>query len=467
MQAISSLRSGEGGVRTVYRMDFIDFYCSGATFAKHGNPYVTDDYDRCGGKLASVRPKLSAHLPPAPVPSYDVAFFALFAKLPFVTSASVWLVLSFIAFLATIPIVARVSGLPPLLVFAALALQLRSALQWGQLPPIVMCALAVGAFAIVRRRWTTAAIALTCSMIEPHIGFAACLASVVWIPKIRIPLVIGLGTLSIVGLVALGLDNNLLYVQKILPLQILAEEPAQNQMSLTWLLYWFGASAGLATRLGSLSYLVMLVLGVVFARSSARALRTDAAIPLVPTGLVVLGGPFIHLVQIEVAVICALLFAGRAERYRGLAWCAVIGFSVIWSSEPWLSHPWSLSRLESLVIAAAIAAYAFGRGVPARMLAVGAVAALAYIVVTTALLHVSQTPIRIAQSSSAYSAELGTNDRYTTGIWGVDIRQRDNTRISSYVTLFSKAPPWISLIALLVAIAATTRGQSMKGRVSP
>ena len=468
-QVLDSLHSTQGGIHTIYDMDFIDFYCAGATHVDRENPYLTADYDRCADKIGPTRAKLDRHLAPAPIPSYDIAFFSLLAKLPFVVAGLVWVAISFVAFLVTIPIVARLSGLPPLLVFGALAIEMRTALQWGQFSPVLMCALALGALAISERRWNLAAVALACTMIEPHLGLAACLASLIWIPKLRIPLGIALVALAAIGLVTLGLADNVLYFRKILPLQAIAEAPAENQLSLTWLLYWFGAPERLATRVGSISYAIMLVVGIVLARSSARALKTDAAIPLVPTVAAVFGGPFIHVVQVEVAVVAALLVAGRSTRYRALAWCAVIGLSVTWASELWMEHAWTAGRIESLVIAAAIGAYAFGRGTPVRLATAAAASGFAYVVLSTALAHVPRGPVRVAESAPAYAAQLGADARFTTGTWGISIRERDNARSSSYQTLLGKTPLWLSLLALLVTIAAAKPAASRvrEGAVAP
>lgn len=87
-----------------------------------------------------------------------------------------------------------------------------------------------------------------------------------------------------------------------MPLHIRAEVPMVNQYSLTWLLAAVGVPVEVAVKAGSLSYLIMIAVGLWLAPRVARAVESDAAIVLVPVACAMLGGPFIHDNQVALAL---------------------------------------------------------------------------------------------------------------------------------------------------------------------
>jgi len=464
LQVVHSWRArDDAGRYASMSRDFADFYCAGATRNAGQNPYLSKPFDTCGTKSSRYRPVyVDAHRAPAPIPGYDVALFRALAMLPFSAAASVWLVISIGALLTVVVVGARLSGLPPAIVFASLALPcFRITLEWGQLVPVAMGSLALAAYCVQTRRYTLAGIAVAATLIEPHLGLPACLAMFVWLPRTRIAVAGAGALLALVSLGTLGVSANFEYFREIVPLQIAAEAPASNQMSLTWILYWMGVSQTLAIKLGVFSYYVAVAAGVWLAGRCARAAKAPELIVLVPPAIAVIGGPFIHSVQTGVAILPALYFAGRVPRYAGYAWAAIVSFGLEWYSLNYFTSPWSLVRLESIAILIVVAAYALrSRPLAARAAATSAAVVL-YIVLSTALLHVPMLGVRMADPPAQYEASIGDRIRYSVGEWGVSVRQRPATNVSSTRTFFVKLPFWLGLGFLTVAIVRTSRRRDL------
>lgn len=465
-------RDKAGRYATVSR-DFADFYCAGATRNAGQSPYLLRPFDACGTKGPRYQPvSVEAHRAPAPIPGYDVALFRVFAMLPFATAAVAWLLISIIALLTVVALIARLSHLPPIIVFVALALPcFRITLEWGQLMPVAMASLALAAFCVQTRRFTFAGIAVTSALIEPHLGLPACLAMFIFLPRARLATATACAMLALVSVVTLGIAANIEYVRMVVPLQIAAEAPSSNQMSLTWILYWIGVSQSLAIKLGILSYYVTVAAGLWLAQRCARAFDAPELIVLVPPAIAVIGGPFIHSVQTTVAILPALYFAGRIPRYAGYAWTAILSFALDWYSLNYFTAPWSLVRIESITVMIVLIAYAL-RFQPARSRVVWTAAGvLTYVTLSTALLRVPDMGVRKADLPAEYAASLGDRARYSVAEWGVSVRERPATNVSSTRTFFAKLPFWFGLTFETAAIVGVARRRGtlrprMKANVS-
>lgn len=166
--------------RSVFAVhDFEAFYCAGATRDAGGDLYLASDYLACGGRRpghAPVREKLDS---PAPIPAYDVALFAIVARLPYTFAAYLWLALSTVAIFGGAIFFARAADLPPPLVAGTFAIIAETALYYGQLTPIALGALCLAAFAAQRGRMWLAGAAVVAATIEPHVGIPALLAAAI------------------------------------------------------------------------------------------------------------------------------------------------------------------------------------------------------------------------------------------------------------------------------------------------
>src|SRR5271154_1873477 len=168
--------------------DFKAFYCAGATTNAGQNPYLVAPFQRCGSPEQAPPPSFArTGVWPAPLPGYDVAFFRLFALLPYHLAALFWLTLSIAALSLAALTIAHLSRVAPLAVFAAFAMPLYYRnLEWGQLPPIVVAALAIAAYALRRKAYRLAGMACLAAMLEPHLGAPVCLAVFLWAPRTRV-----------------------------------------------------------------------------------------------------------------------------------------------------------------------------------------------------------------------------------------------------------------------------------------
>jgi hypothetical protein len=420
--------------------DFGVFYCAGATHDAGGKPYLWADLDRCGnGAQKPVDDDMltGSHRWPAPLPGYEVALFGIVADaLPYVQASYAWLAICTLALLVAIFCISEVAGVSPLIVFAALAFPMfRTCLYWGQLPALFVAFISIAAYAINRRQYTMAALAAACTLVEPHLGIPTCLAMLCWIPQCRTALLACCAALAAISLATLGVAGNYEYVHTILPLHVGAEVPFPAQLSLAWLLYVFGVNESVAVRIAELSYYVMIA----FALYVTRKLPA-IYVPIVPAALVVIGGPFIHINQVEVATVAALVFAGRKK--TPLAWSAVAMLSVLWYALPWIGHRFNTAQLACALVVAVITAYGFRAQRPVVRWTSTAAAPAIYMLLTTLFLHASSIVIR-EPNLVAYQATLAGLEQYASAPWGM--QNHTSYFHSTLGDLLWKIPTWCAL----------------------
>jgi hypothetical protein len=450
------------GRRSSIATDFAYFYCAGAARNAGENGYLTAANDSCGGRTPAQFPILAAssgapavHRAPAPIPSYDVALFGVIARLPYTAAAAAWLLISTIALLITMFLLARFSGLPVLVIFAAFAvLGFRETLQYGQLPPVVFAGLTIAAYGIATGRYALVGAATAITFLEPHLAVPAFLSMLVWIPKSRVPLIVAAGVLAVIGVATLGVAGNVEYFRNVLPAQVLAEVPQGGQFSLTWLLGLLGVNDVTAIHLGDIDYAVMVIVGIAVAKYVSEQVGRVELIPLVPVAFAVVGGPYIHGFQVQAALLAALIIAGR--RNDLLAWLAILLISVPWSSSAWLARPWSPSRLESTLAVAVLAYYALRHaGRPIRTAAV-ATASVFYISVTELILKIPDRQIGLVESPAHYLT-VASNHMYASIPWGVLVRMPETAHGFSERLFLGKVPAWLGLVLVLASILVTLR----------
>jgi hypothetical protein len=453
--------------------DFKAFYCAGATVNAGGNPYLVAPFQRCGTPAGSALPTfLHTGVYAAPLPPYDVAAFRLIALLPFYVAALVWLVLSFAVLSLAVVLVARMSGIAPLGVFAALAMTTYlTNLAWGQIVPMVVGALTIAAFALRSRNHVLAGAACIITLLEPHIGFAVCLAVFLWAPKTRWTIAIGCALFGALSIATVGVSTVVDYFRIVLPLQAIAEAPATYQYSLTWLMYILGASEALAVKIGSVSYVFAAALALWLARAVSRHLKAPEFIAFVPAGVVVFGGPFVHTTQTSISILLGLMLIGLvSERAKlPLLWAGVLLQVPDWFVDPSASNALFRSfRFESM-LAIAVTAFFILNVRPWRRFATAAAVSLLYLAISFSILHLPDSTIRRPASASTYSRELGTGRDYTTGVWGVAVRADTASSDSTIVSLAFKIPIWAGLLCIIVSSLslALTRRDVVGGHASP
>jgi hypothetical protein len=445
--------------------DFKTFYCAGATANAGQNPYLAAPFERCGAPEQAPLPSfVSTDVHPAPLPGYDIALFRLFALLPYQVAALLWLIASLAALSLAVILVADLSGVAPLAVFAAFAMPLYYINgEWGQLTPIVVGLLAIAACALRREAFGIAGCACVATLLEPHLGVPVCAAVFLWAPRTRIAIAVGVALLAIISAATLGLSENIVFLRTVLPLQVAAEAPSTMQYSLTWVAYVLGVSEQLAIRIGSTSYVLMAVLAIWLARAACRVSKSLELLPVIPAALVVFGGTYMHIFQTSVSTLLGIMLLGYVRRPSPLLWAGVILQVPIWAAAQWLTHPLSATRLESLLAVVTCAFFVIDAGSMQRRLGAAALIGAAYLAISLAILSTPLTILRTPASASDYARELGTNRQYTTGEWGVDIRTDPASRFSTAISIAVKLPVWIGLLCVILGTMTYARGDHAGG----
>jgi len=448
--------------------DFKAFYCAGATANAREDPYLIEPFERCGSKPPTAPPSFVRNgVSPAPIPPYDLAIFRFLAMFPYVVAASLWLVVSVAGLTCVVILMSSLSSLPPLAVFATVALPYYyNCLSWGQLPPLVLFMLALAAYALRKTAYVTAGVACVATLVEPHVGVPVCIAVALWVPRTRVVVGAGVAALALTGIVEIGFPANVEYYRTILPLHIRAEVPAGYQYSFAWLAYVARAAEPLAIKLGTISYVVMVALGTLTAGAFARRNGGAAVIPLVPAAFAVFGGVFVHAWQMSFAVLLSMMLIPHARERALWLWLSLALQAPFWADEIWTTRPFTLTRIESTLAIATLAAFALSSQSIARRLAAAFASGLAYIAISTALLHTPETPIRVSATAAAYDAALGSDRRYASGKWGVSIRAEPSNRITTVAAIVGKLPRWLGLlISIIITLTiAFESGKQLRSR---
>jgi hypothetical protein len=432
--------------------DFNAFYCAGAAIDAHADPYIAEPLGTCERTpkpwgLHSLIPNLSM---PAPLPPYALAPFALLAHLPYGAAALVWLALSLACVVGSAWAIRAVTGLPFAALLAGLALgDGYAALSLGQVAPFAVAGISFAAWALASERFALAALAAAGAMIEPHIGLPACIALFFFVPSTRLVLFgCGLGCAAL-SLALVGPALNSEYLRAVLPAHALSELVNEKQMSLTFVAHQLGASDALAMRLGSLSYLIMLVAGLAVARTLAERLKSPPLLATLPVAFALVGGPFVHVIQMAAALpAAAILYATLPERRAQLA--VAIGLIGI----PWTQFL-NLGTAFPLFVAAAVLTLAWCLGAT-RPPVVAALACGATLLAVLPAQFLVDFPDPAAALAGAYDpAALAEHT------WDVFIRAIAQSNGVTYT--LAKLPTWSGLLTIVgISLGETLRERSAR-----
>lgn len=313
--------------------DFHAFYC-GATAVAHGaNPYHTEPLRACEATtgLGAFFAKYPGVTVPAPLPGYALALLVPMTWAPPGTAAALWLAILIAACALAAITLARSTNAPLNVTIAAFAFSVGVAsIPFGEVVPIAIAAICTSGYFASRGRWGAAAIAAAVAMVEPHLGLPLCLSLAIWAPRTRVTLAAAAVVLAALSLASLGWGVNLEYFLQVLPAHALSEAGRDTQYSLTSVLTSLGTSPATATKVGLLSYLVMIGAGVATAGSLSRRTRSAALIAFVPPAFAVLGGTFIHVTQIAAAIPAAALLAYCVGDRRHAAMVSLLLLSIPW-----------------------------------------------------------------------------------------------------------------------------------------
>lgn len=293
--------------------DFKAFYCSGYVLAHGGDPYLAAPLARCES-MREPNPLFfttKGEVLPAPLPGYAVAAFVPLSLLPFPLAALVWLTLLAAATFGAIVLLAQIRVASVELLAVTLALILVGVcFPVGELPPIALFGIALAAWSASRGRPWPAAIGIALTFFEPQVGAAMLVAALALGRRFALAALVGACALGVASLLAVGVADTIQYLQVIVPAHLASELPSVLQYSLSAVLYQLGVAPAVATLGGRLSWLVMLGVAYVFARSKPAHARPELAFLAAPA-FVAVGGQFLHLDHIALAVPAALWIASN------------------------------------------------------------------------------------------------------------------------------------------------------------
>jgi len=319
--------------------DFRAFYCASRVMLAGGDPYRTEPLRTC--ERAAARDyglaMLDGLVLPAPLPPFALVLLAPIAALPFTVASPLWLALSVMLFSVGALLLTKLTKFP----FYASVATLGGAVAYvsvplGQVVPLVVALLCGAALALRRERFALAGALVALTAIEPHLGLPAALALFACERRTRVALAAAAAALAAVSVAALGIATCRDYLLVVLPLHALSQvDDFGIQFGLTALLRSLGATPHDALLYGGLSYAAAVAGGIAVAGALARRTRDAAFLALVPPAFAVVGGTFLHLAQVGVAIpaLVLLLASGApAGRLRALAFAALVALSIPWRS---------------------------------------------------------------------------------------------------------------------------------------
>jgi Glycosyltransferase family 87 len=424
--------------------EFADFYCAGWAIDQRADPYRYEPLHACEHRVNvgnGFRAGLFASNPPvavpAPQPPFDFMPYAALARLP----AGQARIVDGVAILAAVAACAAALaalGVPLGLSLAALALSVAYVeLNTAQIVPFALLALVLGGLALARGRYPLAGVLLTLTAIEPSAGLPVIAATLLFVPRARVAVVATALFLALVSSLAVGPAGVLEYLAKVLPAHAGSELHFPFQYSLTSALVYVGLDPTFARIAGALSYVALVVFGLVLAPRTSAVLQRPELLVFLPALSAVVAGPFLHQEELCFALPALLILAistrGRIRTCAALALCAL--------AVPWILV-WGAKQLflASIFVCAAIL-LELEIALPVALGFLCLIAATIYLF----QLHPPHLPLPAARAWHAYLP----NDLVQT-----EWRDYTNARSTRDALWFAiKLPTWAALIGGL-AIAA-------------
>jgi len=437
--------------------DFADFYCAGQVLDDGADPYTYEPLRSCEHAVnsgTSFRGRLFASNPaiavPAPQPPYDFAPFMALARLPFAAARA----LDGAAIVTAIALAALALagiGIPLALAAAALLLSTGYAeLHTGQIVPFALFALAFCGLALHRGRDALAGALAALTAIEPTLGVPVLLATLLFVPRARIAAIVGALFLALLASALTGGRGLLEYATQVLPVHARSELHFPFQYSLTYALAYLGSPPVVAYAAGSLSYVLLLAVGLVVAPRAAGALGRRELLVFIPALCCVIGGPFLHQEELCFALPALLVLAvesrGPARVAAAVALCILaLPAIAVWSYKQLF--------LAAIFVCAAIL----------LQLRVGVRAGIATLLVVAAAiyaleLHPPHLPVPHAPPRVYSASELVGEE------WR-DYTEARSTRDALWFAV--KVPAWAALVTALVlaGLCAAPRNHSTSARI--
>jgi hypothetical protein len=421
--------------------DFPDFYCAGWALDAKANPYTYEPLHACEHRVNTAdtfRGRLfrsdSAVAVPAPLPAYDFLPFMAMARLPFGVARD----LEAIAVVGAVVLGAiSLMGLGIPIAVSGAALLLSTAyveLNTGQVVPFALLALILCGLTLARGYALLAGFLAVSTAIEPVVGLPVMLAMLLYVPRARWPVLVTAAIFAVIAVLTVGPSTLWEYATRVVPAQAASEIHFPYQFSLTYALARAGISAEAARLAGSLSYLVLLALGLWLAPRAARALQRRELIVFIPAFCCAVAGPYLHQEELCLALPALLVLAvattGRARIVFAIALCVV--------SVPWILV-WGIKQL-FLASIFCCALILWRLGIP-RWPAIAGFCAIAATIYVFEL-YPPHLPVPRATVVQSYAATTLVQDE-----WRVYAEQRST---SDPLWFAIKIPTWAALLATLI-----------------
>ncbi|MGH7706963.1 MAG: glycosyltransferase 87 family protein [Vulcanimicrobiaceae bacterium] len=325
--------------------DFRTFYCGAAVAAAGHDPYRAEPLRACEvATAASLGLTFFPHgVIPSPLPGYAFAAFAPLATLPFAAASALWFAMLVAACVATMFLVVDLTRRPlSTVVLALIGSEAIASFETEHLDPIVICAIVAAALAARAERPWLAALGIAGAAFEPHLAVPCAAALFIAMPRARLPLIVVAAALVALAIERIGVMPAFEYVRAVLPAQALSEiVNFSSQYSLTAALARFGVPPDFALRLGELSFAAMTAAGIVVACACARRFHDHAYLVLIPPAFAVLGGVYVHIHQMAIAIPALLLLFTDLPRWRRLLTVACVCLAIPWqiiAEQPDIQH---------------------------------------------------------------------------------------------------------------------------------
>lgn len=426
-----------------FQQDILDtFTCAGQAILSGADPYRTEPLRTCETlRSGGTRFNGSGAVEPAPLPAYALVPFAVLSTLPRRLEHLIFPALLLIAALLSCLVIAKLTSFsfPGLVLIFAPTIFLN--IVYGENTLFALAGVALAGFALVRKRYMLAALAVSCSMVQPHIGLPACVALFLWVAETRRTLILCALTAAVLSWAAIGVERNIEYFRDVLSGQARAEVFADDQYSLTRMLFWLGFTPGSAIRLGMISYGAMAIVGIWLSKKLADVLKAPEFAALLPPTAVLLGGTFVHDVQMSLALPCAIVLAYHTKARQWIGWLAIPLIATV------LDHNWRWF----FYLPPFLAAFFFARGSWSRVVVSSWCAAGAIVVSVLLAGAFLSHPV---SGGTPIPRALLDGGRIASNAWGAYLRSGDAPPGSSLMEWIQRIPAWLGLICVLLLATA-------------
>jgi len=435
-----------------HMLDYSDFYCAGVALDRGSDPYRYEPLHRCeqtvnvgtseSAKFFAFNPSVAV---PAPQPPYDFLPFMAVARLPF-GDARLAQAIAIVVSVVLCAVALAALGVPFEVAAAALALSTAYlGLEMGQIVPLALLSLVLCGLALARRRDALAGVLAVLTAVAPTIGVPVIAAMLLFVPRARATVVVSAFVLAALSIALVGPRGLFEYFTAVLPAHADAELHFPFQYSLSWLLAAQGVAASTAKLAGTISYVVLVIVGLVLARATSASLQRRELLAFIPALCALVGGAFVHQEELCFALPALAILSVAARGPARMLAASALGV---------LSIPWLLVwPVKGLFLASA-----FVCAVILLRLRVDLRIALPLLVVIAAAIYAFQLsppalspappPLPPAKPLVYAPNELAQNSwrDYVNGLSGVDL-----------LWLFIKLPAWLALFAGVGAAAAYGR----------